>query len=679
VSLNHSFFSPLIVGRLHDVPDLLIRFWLLQRIVAALLSLAIIVASQLLIPGTAWAHPYLVRTLPQAGYAVADPPSEIGLVFDETVTFTEDAIVLDGQSRGIIATSSPVASRQSQKLTVTPDSPLPDGRYVVRWQVIGEDGHPVTGSFSFGVGTGPVDGADSSSTATPGVATGAVLRWSIFLGLGLALGGLMGDRLVRRRLARSTLTPPLERPHPWVRGGALAGLAGTVGLMIHQLGGGSILAGLRDFDAVSLWAAESGRMLVLEASGFALALLFGARHRPATLLALLIAIGAEAARSHLSVQRGVLGWSLVATHLVAAVVWVGALVHVSRAAFSWRGRSGESRALFVQYAGLALVLYVAVVATGTVAAVSVLPSVRALVESPYGRVLSAKLVLVAAVTVLALLARRRLANGRPRGGLGIRGLVSKERVSLVGVLLFTAVLSSMPTPPSGDEKSLTYPPPIRGDVIRLGALAGQVNVGVVTAQRHLEVHLEVPEFDPEVEQTYRLEGTVTSPSGVKDRIDFQSCGNGCFFATPSWQRGTNRLALTASAPGWHGGRAVIDVPWPVRDQSELLDRVLTTMAREPEIVVDEWVTSDTSRPMPSMPPESMSGKQLLRAEPYKSGKVGTVFDLEQSGENRWIAFGIRSQQVYVRLLVAPDGRLLKEEIVSPRHLIRHKFLYPTDR
>lgn len=649
---------------------------LLRPVVATLLAIGLFTLLQSLNPGAAWAHPYLVRTLPQAGYAVATPPSEIGLVFDETVTFNDGAIVVDGQSRGIIRTSAPAASRQSQKLTVQPEAPLPSGRYVVRWQVIGEDGHPVTGSFSFGVGTGPIASGSASSTETPGLAAGSLFRWFIFVGLAVALGGLVGDRLVRSRLAHAH-NHALNRPRPWVAAGALAGLIGTAGLAIHQLGGGSLFAGVRNFDASALWAAGPGRMLVLQAAGFTLALLFGAKHRPAAILALLVALGGEAGRNHLQVEAGFPGWLLVAVHLVAAAVWVGALVHVSRAAFSWRGHSPSARDLFLQYSALALALYLVVVGTGTLGAVVLLPSVEALVDSPYGRVLLAKLALVVAVTALAVLARRRLRTDREVGqGLGLKGLVAGERTALVGILLFTAVLSSMPTPPSADSETLAYPPPIRGDVIRLGALAGQVNVGLATAQRHLEAQLEVPEFDPDVEQSYRLDGTVTNPRGVTRKVDFQSCGNGCFYATPTWKRGTSTVSLSASAPGWHGGRAVLEVPWPVRDRSDLLDRVIKTMAQEPTVVVDEWVSSDTSRPVASMPPEPMTGKELLRAEPYKSGKVGTVFELERTGEGTWIGFGLRSEQIYVRLLVAPNGRLLREEIVSPRHLIRHEFGYP---
>jgi copper transport protein len=670
------------VHRLHSVPregqrtTTLPSPRLLRPIVATLLTIGLFTLLQSLNPGAAWAHPYLVRTLPQAGYAVATPPSEIGLVFDETVTFNDDAIVVDGQSRGIIATSPPTASRQSQKLTVQPETSLPSGRYVVRWQVIGEDGHPVTGSFSFGVGSGPLPTGSASSTETPGLAAGSLFRWFVFVGLAVALGGLVGDRLVQSRLTHAH-SHELNRPRPWVTAGALAGLIGTAGLAIHQLGGGSLLAGVRNFDASALWAAGPGQMLVLQAAGFTLALLFGAKHRPAAILALLVALGAEAGRNHLQVEAGISGWLLVAVHLVAAAVWVGALIHVSRAAFSWRGHSRSSRDLFLHYSALALALYLVVVGTGTLGAVVLLPSLEALVDSPYGRVLLAKLALVVAVTTLALLARRSLRRGRPvRRGLGLKGLVAGERTALVGILLLTAVLSSMPTPRSADSETIAYPPPIRGDVIRLGALAGQVNVGLVTAQRHLEVQLEVPELDPDVDQTYRLDGTVTNPRGVRRTIDFQSCGNGCFYATPVWKRGTSKVSLSVSAPGWRGRRAVLEVPWPVRNRSDLLDRVLKTLPQEPTVVVDEWVSSDTSRPVASMPPEPMTGKELFRAEPYKSGKVGTVFELKRTGEGTWIGFGLRSEQVYVRLLVAPNGRLVREEIVSPRHLIRHEFGYP---
>lgn len=629
------------------------------------------------------AHPYLIETIPQAGRAVAEPPKEIGLVFDEQVSLGPNAIVLDGQARGPVPTTEPerIQGRDGYKVVVRPDQVLPDGRYAVRWQVVGQDGHAVSGSFGFGVGSGvgrQVSGADAAgSTSTPGLPSATVLRWLVFAGLALVLGGLVGEWLVRARLARATAGRRLGAPRPWVLVGCLAGALGAAGLAVQQVGGGSLLAGVRGFGFATLLASEPGRLVGLELAAFLLAAAVSWRWRWATGVVLLVALVAEAGRNHLFVEAGGLGGLLVAVHLLAAAVWVGALIHVARTAFGWRGAAGDARALFVSYAYLAAVLYGLVVTTGTIGAIVMLPSLDALVGTGYGQVLLAKLALVLTVSALALVARHRL-HGPSRLGDGLRivHLVRGERAALAGVLAVTAILASMPTP-TPDRQALAYPPPVRGTVLRMGELAGAINVGLVVAYDHLEVHAQAPESDPRAEQPYQL--TAFRIADRKRRqLELDSCGQGCFFGTPSWREGTNVVDVRVDTPGWNGGQVRFEIPWPVRERPELLRRALDRMAAAPWIIVDEVVTSDTSRPDPPAGRQRLRGKELLELEPYKSGSVGTVAELDQQGRNTWIGFGLQSQEVYVRLLVAPDGRVIRETISSPRHLIRHRLTYPSD-
>jgi copper transport protein len=414
-------------------------------------------------------------------------------------------------------------------------------------------------------------------------------------------------------------------------------------------------------------------MLVLEALAFLVVL--ASRWRVLSGAALLLVVGAEAGHTHLFVELGVLGWGLMTVHLFAAAVWVGGLMQVSRAAFDWRVSSGESRALFASYSTLALVLYLGVVASGTLAAILIVPSMGALVDSSYGLVLLGKLALVLAASVLALLGQRRLRQGNGVRE-GLQKTVRGERFALIGTLAVTAVLVSMPSPRSPTEE-LAYPPPIRGDVVRLGTLAGQVNVGVAAAESHLEIHLEIPEKDPVDAPVYALQGTLSNARTRRgEPIDFASCGNGCFYAKPSWTRGDNELTLSVDAEGWNGGRAEFDIPWPMRSQQELLTKALKKMERTEKVVLREVVTSDTTGPFFGGEPDPMSGARLLTAQPYKSGKVGSVIELGRERGKTWIGFGLPSQQVYVRMLVGPDGRLVREEIATPRHLIRHRLTYP---
>lgn len=134
--------------------------------------------------------------------------------------------------------------------------------------------------------------------------------------------------------------------------------------------------------------------------------------------------------------------------------------------------------------------------------------------------------------------------------------------------------------------------------------------------------------------------------------------------------------LAVTAEGWHGGDARLTVPWPIRERSRLLDRVLATLTPQRTLTVREAVTSDTSQPAEPPMTDRIGSREFVRNMPYKSGRVGTVVELGRSGPNTWIGFGSPAQRVYARLLVSPQGRLLRQEIVSPRHLIHDTVTYP---
>src|SRR5262249_30986990 len=71
---------------------------------------------------------------------------------------------------------------------------LPRGPYTVRWHVLSEDGHVVSGVFTFGVKVTPPPPTEAYGSSGP-TTTEHVVRWGYFLSLALLLGGL-GFRLL---------------------------------------------------------------------------------------------------------------------------------------------------------------------------------------------------------------------------------------------------------------------------------------------------------------------------------------------------------------------------------------------------------------------------------------------------------------------------------------------------
>lgn len=641
--------------------------WLRRLALVMVVGLAGLAA----VPVPASAHPTLVATVPEAGYSVAEPPEEVGLVFDERVIVTE--LVLEGQARGDIRTGDPRVSDDGTRIVIHPVQPLPDGVYTVRWRVVGSDGHDVDGTFGFAVGTvaAPVGAA---SAETSGLGTAVVLRWAVFTGLALGLGGLAGDALVRRRVRLAGPDRALVASRPWVLPGSVLGVIGSVGLALHLVGGGSLVDGVSNSSVGALLDTRPGRLVAVQIGAFVLAAAAAVRpNRRWAALALAVVVIAEGWRSHLQAEAAPLGSITIVVHLAAVAVWVGALIHVLRAALRWRHASGQARALFLEYTWMAVVVYGAVVTTGTVAAILVLPTLDALWSTGYGQVLLAKLGLVAAASGLALSARRRLY--RDHSALGTIRRARLEWSALVTVLAASAVLASM-APPADPTQGLAYPPPNRGPTVRLGTLAGQITTGIIAGEGQLEVRLRLPEWDPNARHDFSISGSISGPGGEQTALALEPCGAGCFVSPAQWDEGVNTVELDVQARSWRGAVAEFDLPWPPQPAEALFDQMLATMTDQPTVTFVESATSDTTRPTPFTSDElHTTGAELIDLQPYRSGRVNAPTVLDRDGDTIEIGFAISAESIYVRQTLDPDGRLSEETLVSPNHLLERVYTY----
>ncbi len=202
----------------------------------------------------------------------------------------------------------------------------------------------------------------------------------------------------------------------WVRGAAAAlvaafGLAlGTVGARSGWLLGGAAVLGLAAFPAFTGHASAAGPL------------------RPLTLTADTL-------------------------HVLAAGAWVGTLSFVLYAERGWRRRSAEGLpsllpALVPRFSPIAIACVTTLVVTGLAASWIHLPSFEALLSSAYGRVLSIKLVFVAAVAGLGFVNWKELTPrlGEPSGQQALRGAATVEVLVAHVVLLLTAILVVTPPP-----------------------------------------------------------------------------------------------------------------------------------------------------------------------------------------------------------------------------------------
>jgi len=442
------------------------------------LVLAILVSTA----GPAAAHAVLLRTDPSPQTTVKTPPSAVTLEFSEAVEVAFGAVRVfdvDGKrvDRGKIETTN------GRRDVVVPAS-LPGGTYTVTWRVVSADGHPVHGGFQFYVGApstiSPVAiKGDTGAGRVVGWGYGAV-RFTWFAAL-LALIGLvvvrrfvwtpaLRDAGLADSLAADRFRRRFNRALPgawavlvvawlltlWFEGASISGLG---------LAGSARWTVLRQVLKTGFgrsWLAGFGFILVtgLPVAGLTRRNgLFGAR--PQTWLSALAASAVGIALSvadigHASTESHPrIGVPSVALHLLAVSVWVGGLAAlVLLGASAWSAVAAEDRnrllrRLVPRFSRVALLTVAVVVATGVVNAVLDLAYLSDLWRTTYGRVLSAKIILLAAALAFGAWhlwgVPRRLAaaDGAAAAGRSFHRSTSAELVVLASVVGFASALVAL--------------------------------------------------------------------------------------------------------------------------------------------------------------------------------------------------------------------------------------------
>jgi len=433
------------------------------------------VFSVLMPASTALAHAELQSSSPSAGSVLDSSPSQIVLTFSENVDTVDDSIRLVTGDGTDIPLDGAGHSLGSDTLTVSVPT-LADGTYVVAWKAISSDSHPVSGAFSFSVGTqtstqpGLIDRlVEQESTSRRTQVWLGIGRWASFGGIAVLVGALLTVvRCVPTALRRRRTTITL------VVAAALA-IAGTALMIVAQA---SIVSG--DAFDPSAWRAvaetASGTWwvvrLVLVAIGL-VGILALRPHRPdreqlgtvglgvlglgATGLLAVVAAGGHGVTGRVAAVGFLATW----VHLAAMCTWVGGLVTL--AVLAGRDQVREAAARF---SPIALGSVAALVITGTVNAWRQSDSWSALRDSSYGRWLLAKLVVVVGVVAVAGVSRWLVtsANTSEETDRAVHRAVRLEMLGVAVVLAMTAGLVSSP-PPRHDDVAPVTVSDVEGDRI----------------------------------------------------------------------------------------------------------------------------------------------------------------------------------------------------------------------
>ena len=180
---------------------------ILRAAIAVVFAVTALVVFQ---PLPALAHAELATTEPVDHASLDEPPTEVVLTFTEEVTALPGAIRVFDAAGERVDEGSVQGAEGSTVLSTSLTSGLGDGAYIVSWDVVSLDDHPISGAFVFQVGSGPVadddliasilSGADASGARTAGVA----VRWITYAGSLVAVGAtamLFSLRVETARLA----------------------------------------------------------------------------------------------------------------------------------------------------------------------------------------------------------------------------------------------------------------------------------------------------------------------------------------------------------------------------------------------------------------------------------------------------------------------------------------------
>lgn len=459
-------------------------------IVFALLScLAIVLVEQ-----TASAHANLLKASPEPSQALDAPPERVIIWFTEPIEPAFSSIVvLDAQGTNVTEGNTTFDSTEPTAMWVL-IAQVEYGTFTVVWKNVSSvDGHKATGSFLFSVGEPLGTGAQTDVAEQPIIQSPADpgIRWIIYIGIAVFAGGLLFEILVATPIARSedeyqslSFAFAVSNRFSSI---ALTAIIVVILAQIAQIALQSSIAfdnpaaaidPTRIFNvltqsdwgrfwawrfaaavlaAMALFAATQSRKTTtssirdneLDELSFTTESPFGiAALAIAGIYLLLISLTSHNAATPTDIR-----WFAVATdliHVLAATTWIGGIAYLLTASIhTIRSDDQIFRTVLLRFATrfapIAIFATTVLVASGIVSSLMQVTIPEAL-NTPYGRVLGVKIVLLAILIGLATRNNRSVAkSARPdtASTQTLRRYISLELAVAFAVLLATAGLASL--------------------------------------------------------------------------------------------------------------------------------------------------------------------------------------------------------------------------------------------
>jgi copper transport protein len=455
------------------------------------LATAFLVALVIVLVGVspASAHAELVSTDPEEGAVLDAAPSSVTLTFNEPVRLTSQEVAVYDAEGDPVASSA--EANGAQVAVTLPASDLADGTYVVSWNVLSGDGHPISGALTFSVGE-----PSASVSAPPEPETSSrvvevvrdVVTAVSLVGLLLAAGlAIFLARVLPLSWEGTDTRRRLRRLLTYAAGAGAAGFVLQVPVAAVYGQGLELTDVLSAFDAGSVVNELVSAGLVLLGLGMVVR---GARLTPpdATDRALLLAgaLLALAGPSLVGHTRAfapapvLVAWDVM--HVTAGAIWLGGLVGLVLSLRALAGREVLAAQTLARFSTIAAFALVVVAAAGSFLAWRVLGSWAGFVGTTYGWLLLTKIgiaLVVAAIggwnrwrTLPAVQAAAGFGD-RERAAVAVTRTVRVEAVLLVVLLGVTGFLvnqSPRPVPVTPASGTTGVGAAAAGDLRVLAAL-----------------------------------------------------------------------------------------------------------------------------------------------------------------------------------------------------------------
>ena len=416
---------------------------------------AALAAAALALPAQAAAHAVLTHSTPHRGATVTEAPPVVVFDFNEPVEVSVGALrVFDSDGERVDGGELVRPNDSARSVGVKLGGDLPRGLYTATFRVVSADGHPVSGGFTFGLGTAVAKGGSAPDVAEllEESEAGAAVEGTYGVARGLHYAALL---LLVGGVVFAAFLWPAATGARWPRrllvGAAAFGLMTSLAAIVLQgaLGAGVSLGSAFDSDIVDssldtrtgqAWAIRAGLWLVVLV---VVALMRRPVFAPAAVLMALAAglVVSLPLAGHADTQdpQALLVPADI-VHVVAGGAWLGGLV-ILLVAF-WRRSADEHAATATAgFSKLALWCVVAIAAAGLLQAWFYLDGPGSLFTSTYGISLLSKIGLLGVIVAIANGNRKRVRTLVTSGVPGaLKRAMRAEVATAILVIAATAVL-----------------------------------------------------------------------------------------------------------------------------------------------------------------------------------------------------------------------------------------------